>query len=584
MLSQVGVVTSDSALTFTFPSSTVGDASAVTLLDTGAIDCVMSIDFAKQHGFPIKPSCSELELADGKVVPAAGSVTAKYRLQQYSRDLTFECMQLAPGVDIILGDKWFTYEQAIIDYGSSEPVFRPPSVWLGRTQLTLRPSSSRDQASFEHTVISARKAFRFLATPRQNCTPAFLVLVKETSSQDAACAATSPEFHSHKQHIDDLLNSYETVFENPVVGEYSTSTPECIRLKPDSEPPNRPPFRLSLPERQEVDTQVKELLEAGRIVPSCSSYGAPVLFVPKPDGSLRMCIDYRELNKLTVKNKYPMPRIDDLMDNLSGARCFSSLDLTSGYHQIALSPNDWEKTAFNTHIGKYEWRVMPFGLTNAPAVFQAVMNRLFGPALNKFLCVYLDDLLVFSKNPDEHLQHLKWVLDRLRTSNLKAKLSKCHFFRAKLNFLGHVISADGVSPDPAKVETIVNWPKPRSLYEVRSFLGLANYFRRYIKHYAHIAAPLTAMLKGSEKADRKGRLLSKGKLSPEQEARLVSVFERDWTSECENAFGRLKAALVQAPVLVLPDFDKPFTLVCDACDLAIGGILLQESRPVAYYS
>jgi hypothetical protein len=194
-----------------------------------------------------------------------------------------------------------------------------------------------------------------------------------------------------------------------------------------------------------------------------------------------MCIDYRELNKLTVKNKYPMPRIDDLMDNLSGAQCFSSLDLTSGYHQIALSPNDWEKNAFNTHIGKYEWRVMPFGLTNAPAVFQTVMNRLFGPALNKFLCVYLDDLLVFSNTPEEHLHHLKWVLNRLLTSNLKAKLSKCHFFREKLNFLGHVISADGVSPDPAKVETIVNWPKPRSLFEVRSFLGLANYFRRYIE-------------------------------------------------------------------------------------------------------
>jgi hypothetical protein len=166
-------------------------------------------------------------------------------------------------------------------------------------------------------------------------------------------------------------------------------------MKPDSNPPNRPPFRLSLPERQEVEKQVKELLEAGRIVPSASSYGSPVLFVPKPDGSLRMCIDYRELSKLTIKNKYPLPRIDDLMNNLSGAKLFSSKDLTSGYHQIVLHPNECERTAFNTHSGKYEWRVLPFGLTNAPALFQTVMNRLFGPALNKFLCVYLDDLLVF---------------------------------------------------------------------------------------------------------------------------------------------------------------------------------------------
>jgi RNase H-like domain found in reverse transcriptase/Reverse transcriptase (RNA-dependent DNA polymerase) len=223
-------------------------------------------------------------------------------------------------------------------------------------------------------------------------------------------------------------------------------------------------------------------------------------------------------------------------------------------------------------------------LTNAPAVFQTVMNRIFGAGLNKFLCVYLDDLLVFSKTPEEHLQHLKWVLDRLSTSNLKARESKCHFFRRQLNFLGHVVSANGVAPDPAKVETIVNWPKPRSLFEVRSFLGLANYFRRFIKHYAHIAAPLTALLKGTEKADRQGRLMHKGKLKPEHEARLAAAFDQSWTAECDTAFGQLKNALVQAPVLVLPDFDKPFTLVCDACDVAIGGILLQESRPVAYYS
>jgi hypothetical protein len=179
---------------------------------------------------------------------------------------------------------------------------------------------------------------------------------------------------------------------------------------------------------------------------------------------------------------------------------------------------------------------------------------------------------------------LKWVLDRLKTSALKARLSKCHFFRCQLHFLGHIVSADGLAPDSANVETIVNWPSPRSLFEVRSFLGLAKNFRRFIRHYDHIAAPLTALLKGADKADRKGRLLQQGKLSAEHAARVTTAFTSNWIPECDSAFSQLKQALVQAPVLVLPDFKKPFTLVCDACDLAIGGILLQESRPVAYYS
>jgi Reverse transcriptase (RNA-dependent DNA polymerase)/RNase H-like domain found in reverse transcriptase/Integrase zinc binding domain/Aspartyl protease len=588
-LSRVGPVTNEPDLTFMFHDSKVGGVTCSSLLDSGAMDCFIHTDFARKHGFTVLPNSPSYELADGNVVSTDGTVSAKFRLQGYSREIRFVCMKLSDGIDIILGDDWAKREQAIIDYGTDEPVYRPPSVWLGRSHITVRPTHDNGEQPGATTMISARKALRLLAAPRRSCKPAFVVLVKESSSleQDPDSKQIDPDtsiLHEYDEPLKELLTEYASIFEPPMVAEHDSSTPECIRLKADATPPHRPAFRLSLPERQELEKQVKTLLEAGRIEPSCSSYGAPVLFVPKPDGSLRMCIDYRALNKLTVKNKYPLPRIDDLMDNLSGARCFSSLDLTSGYHQITLHPNDCEKTAFNTHIGKYEWRVLPFGLTNAPAVFQSIMNKLFGPGLNKFLCVYLDDLLVFSKTPEEHLQHLKWVFDRLTTSKLKARESKCHFFRRKLNFLGHVVSAEGMAPDPAKIETIVNWPKPRSLFEVRSFLGLANYFRRFIEHYSQIAAPLTALLKGGEKKDRQGRLLNQGKLKPEQADRLVSAFEQTWTPKCDTAFAQLKNALVQAPVLVLPDFDKPFTLVCDACDTAIGGILLQESRPVAYYS
>jgi hypothetical protein len=246
-----------------------------------------------------------------------------------------------------------------------------------------------------------------------------------------------------------------------------------------------------LTERREIEEQVRNLLESGKIAPSSSAYGAPVLLVPKPDGTMRLCIDYRALNKITAKNKYPLPRIDALMDNLAGAKCFSSLDLASGYHQVTLQESDWPKTAFNTHIGKFEWKVMPFGLCNAPAVFQSLMHSIFGRALNRYVCIYLDDNLVFSRTREEHLQHLRSVLDALRANDLKAKRSKCDFFKPELKFLGHIISAQGMRPDPVKVSTVVDWPVPTTYYELRSFLGLANYFRRYIKDYAKISHLLT---------------------------------------------------------------------------------------------
>ena len=415
------------------------------------------------------------------------------------------------------------------------------------------------------------------------------------ASTDASIHVTAAHGQIHPSGVSStdasvqaLLNEFADVFaELTGKGKFREDTPECIPLVSNAAPPNRPPFRLSMSERAEVEKQVTGLLEKGFVQPSASPYGAPVLFVPKPDGSWRMCIDYRALNKLTRRNTYPLPRIDDLLDNLSGAKYFSSLDLASGYHQIVLQPNDCEKTAFNTHIGKYEFKVLPFGLTNAPAVFQSVMNQVFREHLNKRVCVYLDDILVFSQTPEQHVKDLRTVLELLRAHGFKCRPHKCEFFKPELKFLGHIVGADGMKPDPAKIATINNWPTPKSVYDVRAFLGLANYFRKYIRGYAALATPLTDLLKGLDKQDKKGKLMRWNKLPQHRVEQLQAEFlSTKWTDRCDSAFRSLKSALSSAPVLVLPNFSKPFQVVADACETppAIGAVLLQDGHPVAYLS
>jgi transposase InsO family protein len=316
-------------------------------------------------------------------------------------------------------------------------------------------------------------------------------------------------------------------------------------------------------ELEEVKRQLTELIDMGFIQPSKSPYGAPILFVPKKNGKLRMCIDYRALNKITVKNRYPLPRIDELMDQLHGATTFSKLDLQSGYWQIRIAEQDVPKTAFRTRYGHFEWKVMPFGLTNAPATFQHLMNKILQLYLDKFVVVYLDDILIFSKTPEEHLEHVAKVLEVLRDNQLYVGLDKCAFGLSEIDFLGHVVSADGIKPDPKKVAAVTEWPTPTSVREVRGFLGLTGYYRRFIKHYAQKAYPLTELTKENVKWC--------------------------WRDEVEGqAFEGLKRALVTAPVLVIPDPSLPYEVYTDASKFALGAVLLQDHgkglQPVAYLS
>nr|KYP41435.1 Retrovirus-related Pol polyprotein from transposon 17.6 [Cajanus cajan] len=274
----------------------------------------------------------------------------------------------------------------------------------------------------------------------------------------------------------------------------------------------------------------------------------PVLLVKKKYGSMRLCVDYRRLNKVTIKNKYPLPRIDDLMDQLVGACVFSKIDLRSGYHQIRVRAEDVPKTAFRTRYGHYEYLVMPFGVTNAPGVFMDYMNRIFHPYLDRFVVVFIDDILVYSKTREEHVEHLRIVLQTLKEKQLYAKLSKCEFWLDSVNFLGHVISKGGIAVDPAKVEAMLEWSTPKSVFEILSFLVLISYYRRFIKNFSRLALPLTKLTKKDQPFV--------------------------WNFRCEKSFQELKRRLTSAPVLVLPDPSKTFEIFCDASKLGLGGVLM----------
>ena len=335
-----------------------------------------------------------------------------------------------------------------------------------------------------------------------------------------------------------------------------------IRTEEGAKPPSRPPYRLGPTEQDEMEEQVKDLLAQGFIQPSASPYGVPNLFVPKKDGRWRMCIDYRALNKQTIKDQFPLPRIDSLLERLGQATIFTKLDLASGYHQIAMEETSIQKPAFRTNFGHFEFLVMPFGLCNAPGTFQRLMNKVFADNLGKFIAVYLDDILIFSRNMEEHWKHLQWALDRLREAKLYGRLHKCEFLKDQVEYLGFEVGPRGVQASPGKVRAIIDWPRPKGVHDVRSFLGLASYYRHFVRGFSEMARPLTALTRAG--------------------------VEWEWSTPQHQAFNRLKLALTTALVLKLPDFEKQFVVTTDASDAAVGAILEQDFgnglQPVAFAS
>ena len=515
----------------------VYDHDAYALVDPGATHSFISVPFTERHQIESQP-------IDGRMVVSVPNgdtmiserIVPGSRLVIQNKDFPVDLIVLSiHDFDIILGMDWLSKHRSTLDcYKKEVRLVRPeePGVIFRGIRREITPS-----------LINAMTTSKML---RKGC-QGYLAFVVDRRQEGT--------------RLEDIpiIKEFPDVFPDDISGLPPDREVEfTIDLIPETEPISIPPYRMAPAELRELKAQLEDLSSKGFIRPSISPWGAPVLFVKKKDGSLRLCIDYRQLNRVTIRNQYPLPRIDELFDQLQGSRVYSKIDLRSGYHQLRVQESDVPKTAFRTRYGHYEFLVMPFGLTNAPAAFMDLMNRVFQPYLDRFVIVFIDDILVYSGSSEEHSEHLRIVLQTLRERQLYAKLSKCQFWLDRVAFLGHVISAEGVSVDPQKIEAVVNWKPPKNVSEVRSFLGLAGYYRKFVEGFFKIAAPLTKLTRKDVKYD--------------------------WVDACQKSFDELKGRLTSAPVLALPNGRYGFVVYSDASRQGLGCVLMQNDRVIAYAS
>ncbi|CAK8694208.1 unnamed protein product [Clavelina lepadiformis] len=387
--------------------------------------------------------------------------------------------------------------------------------------------------------------------------------VELSALHDELCLDKLELSEVERQKLFSVISSYRDVISLHPYDIGQTELVEHSIETGDSLPIRQHPRRLSEPQKQKVNELIEDMCDKEIIQPSQSPWASPIVLVRKKDGDVRFCIDYRKLNDCTKKSSYPLPRIDESLDQLSGCRYFSTLDLRSGYWQIKMKPSDKPKTAFTCYKGLYEFNVMPFGLCNAPSTFQHLMRVVLNGVEWNGAIAYLDDIIVYGRTFNEHTERLENVFSRLRQAGLKLGPSKCKLLKEKVKFLGHVVSHEGISCDPQKVEDVSNWPTPKTLKEVRQFLGLSSYYRKFIPSYSQIASPLNNLVHSTKKFFL-------------------------WTEECKKAFGLLKELLTKSPVLRYPDLSKPFIVDTDACNTAVGCVLSQlvngEEHPVSYSS
>ena len=534
------------------------------LIDNAASLDFMSEDFARRHNLQIDKVNSKIpvKLANGQRVVCTQSVIVNMDIadHRYENRMFFVLRDLKVA-DVVLGLTWLDEAEVTIKYGTQRILTLNDGTYVETASIDRRPQCS---------IISAKRLQKLMrktarAGNKTRTAEFYTVQLKLSAETDSDL------------HLDPEMNSeYSDAIKSLLYDDF----PEL--LEPVNSPPKSRPWdhkinltgpmkkqrlnRLSPAEKAELDRQMESAIAAGLVRPSQSEFGSPILFVRKADGSLRLCIDYRGLNAVTQKDAYPLPRIDETLDELRNARCYTHLDLASGYWQVKVHEPDIHKTAFQTPDGLYEWVAMSFGLTNAPATFQRMMNDILKPYLHKFVTVYLDDICIFSENYDDHINHLRLVLEKLSEHNLKLQLKKCFFGMQSMEYLGYTVSQGKLSVSANKISAVKDWPVPKTQSDVRSFVQFANFYSKFIHHFSDLTAPLTDLLRKAKPA-------------------IVT-----WSTECQEAFETLRLRLISAPCLLIPDIgtDVTFTVATDASNVGLAAVLLQDQgggpQPVAYWA
>ncbi|SYW74693.1 uncharacterized protein UHO2_01559 [Ustilago hordei] len=561
-------------------SGMVQDHPARILADTGAGLSIVSDSFISKYQIPTKPiKTRSIHGVTGHQLSINSSASMQVSIGTHNLGVVEASVADTADYDLILGFtelrrlkptiQWDTGQLEFKTQEQDRPPRRPPEAARAGDLTMRRPTLHGNEfVSAERILRAALEdgpiGFMLLEEPPSSL-PAFGFVPTgadkgvemEVEVDKVVMAADIPKPY---QHLRDVFDEVEA---NKLP--HHTKHDLHLELLEGGKPPQGPLYLKGPKEMSKLRRYLDENLEKGFIRPSKSPARSPVLFVPKKDGGLRLCVDYRGLNEITVKNRAPLPLIEEQLFLLRKARIYTKLDLRAAYNLIRIAKGDEWKTAFGTQLGLYEYLVMPFGLANAPAHFQSFINDIFRDIIGIYVVVYLDDFLIFSDTEEAHVKHVTEVLTRLRSNRLFAKLSKCEFHTKTVEFLGYIIKPTGIEMDPEKVRTVKEWPMPESIHDIQRFLGFANFYRRFIAHFARIAKPLTALVKPIERFKK---------------------FELP--EEAQQAFHKLIQAFTSAGVLQHFDYHLPTRLETDASDFAIAGVLKQEHEgrwhPVAFYS
>lgn len=521
-------------------------------LDTAASDIFLSLSAAQKLNLPITDFKQDVVLGDGSSVSTVGTTSAKIKIGMVE---SVEKIYIISGEDngiLTLGRSWGTKHQPSLNWKD----FSITTTRENGQKVRILPKTVMNQNRVSIKRMSFKKMAREL---KKGKTELFMARMTKVSPEPDSHNTESMEKVKANAFFKDLISEYADVFRQELPDKLPPKRAFEFEIvtDPSQSPATRPVIRLSWEEQKELKRQLADLLKKGLIRHSTSPYGAPVFFVKKKGGALRMVCDYRGLNKMTRKDSNPLPLLEETLDQLAEAKIFSKFDLVGAYHQLRIREEDIHKSAIRTRFGTFEWRVVCFGLTNAPAAFTRLASDIFKELNGDCLAFYLDDVIIYSRTLEEHKKHLRSFLNLLRKHKLLAKGSKCEVGQEEVYFLGQYVSAGKIRMDDTLVQAVKDWPTPKSVKDIQKFLGLSGYYRKFIRHYADIARPISDLV-------RKHRF--------------------KWNEEQRIAFEELKKALVTAPVLAIPKIGSPFTVTTDASKFAVGATLEQEGHPVAFLS